>query len=151
MFAKIDSIDLLNLLFKDKIVMTPRIRDEILAPLTYGYIFPLTVVSTIKTVPLTRKALAEYVGFQENVALGRGELEAIAYCKAEKCIFVTNDRKARELAEAEGVSVISFQALLKALWKKKLKTKEEVRKILEMIKETDNLLMSRDVEKEIFT
>jgi predicted nucleic acid-binding protein len=85
MFDKIDSIDLLNLIFKDKIVITPRIRDEILAPLTYGYTFPLTVVSTIKTVPLTHKALAEYVQFQENVTLGRGEPEAIACCRAEKC------------------------------------------------------------------
>jgi predicted nucleic acid-binding protein len=64
-------------------------------------------------------------------------------------MFVTNDRKARELAETEGVSVISFQALLKALWKKKLKTKE-VRKIFRMIKEADNFLVSKK-EKEIFT
>lgn len=148
MFAKIDSIDILILLFKDRIVITPRIRDEIS---TFNlWILPLTVTSTIKTVPLTHKALEEYVQLQENVTLGRGELEAIAYCKAEKCIFVTNDRKARELAKAEGVLVISFQALLKALWKKKLKTKEEVRKIFEMIKEADNLWVSKEVEREIF-
>jgi hypothetical protein len=50
MFAKIDSIDMLNLLFNEKIVIIPGIRDEILAPIIYGYTFPLTVVSAIKTV-----------------------------------------------------------------------------------------------------
>jgi len=48
------------------------------------------------------------------------------------------------------VSVISLQAILKALWKKKLKDKGEVRKILEDIKSSDNLYVSRDVEEEIF-
>lgn len=150
MFAKIDSINLLSLLFEEKAVITPRIRDEILAPLSYGYTFPQAVVSTIKTVPLTHEALEEYVRDQEDVTLGRGELEAIAYCKAEKCTFVTNDRKAREFAKAEGVSVISLQALLKALWKKELKTKEEVREIFKRIREADNLLVKKEVEKEIF-
>jgi len=143
-------MNLLNLLFKKKAVITPRIRDEILAPLAYGYTFPQTVVSTIKTVPLTHKALEEYVRFQEDVTLGKGELEAIAYCKAEKCTFVTNDRKAREFAKSEGVPVISLQALLKALWKKKLKTKKEVREIFKRIKEVDNLLVKKEVEREIF-
>jgi hypothetical protein len=108
------------------------------------------VISKIKTVPLTHKALEEYIQFLENITLGRGELEAIAYCKAENCIFVTNDIKARELAKAEGITVISFQALLKLLWKEKLKTKKEVRGILERIKEAENLLISKKTEKEIF-
>ncbi|MGD2250465.1 MAG: hypothetical protein PVF58_18875 [Candidatus Methanofastidiosia archaeon] len=150
MFAKIDNIDILNLLFNEKVVITPGIRDEILAPIIYGYTYPLKVVSAIKTVTLTHEALQEYLKSQEDVTLGRGEIEAIAYCKAKKCTFVTNDIKARKLAETKGVPVISLQALLKSLWKKKLKTKEEVREIFEMIKKADNLLMSKKDEKEIF-
>jgi predicted nucleic acid-binding protein len=150
MFAKIDSIYLLTLLFEEKAVMTPRIRDEILAPLTYGYTFPLAVISTIKTMPLPLEALEEYVRLQANTTLGRGELEAIAYCKIEGCAFVTNDLSARKYAEAEKVSVISLQALLKALWKKNLKKKKEVREILERIKEADNLFVDKELEDEIF-
>jgi len=94
--------------------------------------------------------LEEYARLQENLSLGKGELEAIAYCKTEKCIFATNDIKARQFAKYEGVSVISLQAILRALWKKKIKSKEEVKQILEKIKDTDNLTVSRDVEKAIF-
>ncbi|MCL0078522.1 hypothetical protein M1O56_02495 [Dehalococcoidia bacterium] len=64
---------------------------------------------------------------------------------------VCNKRiKAREFAKHEGISVISLQAILKALWKKKIKSKEEVGQILKRIKEADNLAVSRDVEREIF-
>lgn len=150
MFAKIDAIDLLKRLFDDKIVMTPKIRDEIYVPFEYGYNFPFKVFSKIATVPLANLALKEYERLQEKLTIGKGELEAIAYCKTERCIFATNDIKARKFAKSEGVSVISLQAILKALWKKKIKSREEVKQILEKIKDADNLAVSRDVEKEIF-
>lgn len=150
MFAKVNAINLLKHLFGEKIRITPKVRDEISTPLEYGYIFPLKVISTIKTVPLSDEALEEYERLQENLSLGKGELECIAYCKIEKYIFVTNDAKAREFAKQEEISVISLQAILKALWKKKIRSKEEVRQVLERIKEVDNLAVSKEVEKEIF-
>jgi predicted nucleic acid-binding protein len=150
MFAKIDAVDLLTQLFDGKAVITPKIRDEISVPLEYGYSFPLKVISSIKTVPLSNQVLEEYIRLQGNFNLGRGELEAIAYCKTEKCFFATNDIKAREFARSEGVSVISLQAIIKALWKKKIRSKKEARQILERIKEADNLAISREVEREIF-
>jgi predicted nucleic acid-binding protein len=150
MFAKIDAIYLLKQLFGERALITPKIRDEISVPLEYGYTFPLKVISTIKTVPLSDQALEEYERLQENLTLGKGEIEAIAYCKIEKCIFATNDIKAREFAKREGVFVISLQAILKALWKNKIKSKEEVKQILEKIKDADNLISSREIEKEIF-
>jgi len=36
------------------------------------------------------------------------------------------------------------------LWKKKIKDKEEVRQLLEKIKEADNLAVNKKVEKDIF-
>jgi len=150
MFAKIDAIDTLKKLFKDRIVMTPRIRDEVSIPLEYGYVFPLNVISKIETVTLSPFVLKEYERLSENWTLGRGELEAISYCKSENCIFLTNDRKAQELAKKEGVRVITLQAVLRALWKTGVKTKEETIKILDMIKEADNLYISPESEEEIF-
>ena len=61
-----------------------------------------------------------------------------------------NDIKARRFAKREGVAVISLQAILEALRKKKIKSKEEVKQMLERIKEADNLTVSREVEREIF-
>jgi len=150
MFAKVQEIDLLKRLLGDKLVMTPKIRDEISVPLEYGYTFPLQVISKVKTIPLDREALEEYEKLQQNFSLGKRELEAIAYCKTKGCAFATNDIKAREFAKGEGVPLISLQAILKVLWKKEIKSKEEVKELLEKIKETDNLTVSVEVEREIF-
>jgi hypothetical protein len=43
-----------------------------------------------------------------------------------------------------------FAKILKALWKKKLKSKGEVKQILERIKTADNLAMSKEIERGIF-
>ncbi len=150
MFAKVDEIGTLSRLFDEEIAVTPKIRDEISAPLEYGYSFPSKVLSRVKTVPLSKEALEKYERFQHSFALGKGELESIAYCKKEGTAFATNDIKAREFAKREGVFVISLQAILKALWKKNIKSKEEVREILARIKEADNLAVSREVERDIF-
>ena len=150
MFAKVDEIGTLSHLFDEKIAVTPKIRDEISAPLDYGYSFPLKVLSRVKTVPLSKEALEEYERFQHNFTLGKGELEAIAYCKKEGAVFATNDIKAREFAKREGVFVISLQAILKTLWKKNIKSKEEVREMLAKIKEADNLAVSRETERDMF-
>jgi len=150
MFAKIDAVNLLLNLFGDKAVITPKIMDEISVPLEYGYSFPLKVISTIKTVHLSNHALEEYAKLQKNFNLGRGELEAIAYCKSEKCMFATNDIKESEFAKSDGVPVISLQAIIKALWEKKISSKKEAVHILERIMAADNLVIKKEVERGIF-
>ncbi len=124
--------------------------DEISVPLEYGYSFPLKVFSTVKPVPLSEDCLQEYKRLKDNLNLGKGELEAIAYCKMKNGIFVTNDAIARKYAIEEGVTVISLQAILRSLWKKKLKTKEEVKQILKQVKDADNLELNKEFEKEVF-
>jgi rRNA-processing protein FCF1 len=149
MFAKIDEIETLIRLFDGKIAITPKIRDEISVPLEYGYLFPQKVISEIKTLPLDKEVLGEYEKFQKDFTLGRGELEAIAYCRKKGYMFASNDIKAREFAQRHGVFVISLQAILKSLWKNKIKTKEEVRDILKRIEKADYLMVTEKIINEI--
>lgn len=116
----------------------------------YGYEFSYRVISSIRTVQLSEQALEEFGRLQENLNLGKGELEAIAYCKKENALFATNDIKARKVAKIEGVSVISLQAILKAIWKKGIRNKKEVRELINKLREVDNLELNREVEKRIF-
>ncbi|MCX9011619.1 MAG: hypothetical protein OIN66_10925 [Candidatus Methanoperedens sp.] len=148
-FAKIGAVDILMELFANKIVITPKIYDELSVPVEYGYAYPLNIFSKIRTITLSEDVIEEYERLKK-LTLGRGELEAIAFCKKNNCIFVTNDKKAREVAKKHGVLVLSLQAVLKAIWKKKIKSKNEVKQILERIKDADNLSISIEVEKEIF-
>ena len=82
--------------------------------------------------------------------MGRGELEAIALCKAEGAVFATNDLIARKSAQEQGVQVMSLQAILRGLWASGVYSKSEVRALLERIKQTDRLDVPLEVELEIF-
>lgn len=85
MFAKVDAVEVLvTYVGSDHVAMTPGIREEISVPLQYGYSFPESVLRQITTIPLTEKAWHEYEQlWSVGASLGRGELEAIAFCRAE--------------------------------------------------------------------
>ncbi len=152
MFAKVDAITLLKDLFgEEKLAITPGIEEEISIPLEYGYKYPSRVLSEIRTIPLTENALLKCKQLlQERTNLGKGETEAISICKIEGYTFATNDFVARKFAKKQKVQVFSLQSILRAIWKVGLKSKEEVRKLLKEIVESDNLMVSREIESEIF-
>ncbi len=152
MFAKAGALALLGQLFgRDRLATTPAIRDEIAVPLQYGYTFPLQVLAETAIAPLSNRAWLEHERLRTpGAALGRGELEAIAFCKTEGAVFITNDLVARRFALAQGVRVLSLQAILRGLWESRVCSKPEVRAVLERIKRTDRLAVSLEVESEIF-
>lgn len=152
MFAKVDAVDVLRgFLGKERVAMTPTIRDEISIPLQYGYTFPEAVLSQIPVVPLTGQAWQEYERLWAMASsLGKGEAEAIAFCRAEGAPFATNDATARKFAQGQGVQVISLQAILRGLWLSGTRSKAEVKELLERIKKADYLEVPSEVEEEIF-
>jgi predicted nucleic acid-binding protein len=152
MFAKVDAVAMLGqLLGPDRVATTPAIRDEIAVPLQYGYEFPLRALVQTAIAPLPGRAWLEYERLRATgAALGRGELEAIAFCKTEGAVFATNDLVARRFALAEGVYVLSLQAILRGLWESGVCSKPDVHVLLERIKRADRLEVSLEVESEIF-
>lgn len=75
MFAKVEAVDLLGeFLGREAMAMTPAIRDEISAPLQYGYTFPRAVLSRVPVVPLAGLAWQEHERLLE-----RGTSQAILH------------------------------------------------------------------------
>ena len=153
MFAKVGAVDVLEgLLGKGRVAMTPAIRDEISIPMEYGYTFPGEVLSRIPVVPLTAQVLEEYERSWTTMgySLGKGELEAIAFCRVAGALFATNDSAARKFAQDQNVQVVSLQAILRGLWVSGMRSKAEVKELLEHIKKADYLKVPPEVEVEIF-
>lgn len=152
MFAKVHEVArLVAFLGPAEVAMTPGIRDEISAPLRYGYTFPKEVLSQVPAVLFTERVWQAYERlWAMGSSLGKGEIEAIAYCQVEPALFVTNDTKARQFAEQQGITVISFQALLRGLWRSGAQSRAEVQALLERIKASDHLVVPLEVEREIF-
>jgi predicted nucleic acid-binding protein len=143
------AIILLKTLFNNKIAITPRIREEILIPLEYGYIFPYEIIDNIKLVTIGEVTFQRYIMYCINTQFGKGELEAIAYCKINSCIFATNDSKARDFAKREDVTILSLQAILKAIWKKGLKSKNDILLMIQEIERVDNLKIKKEIIRDI--
>lgn len=151
MFAKVGELEILQELFGDSLAMVPGVEEEVSVPLDYGYQFPNQILGTIPTISLDDKANQGLRRLtEEEERLGRGERESIAVGKTRGYAFATNDFVAREVASDSGVTVFSLQAILRALWKEEMRTKEEVRHLLDNIQETDNLEVTYQVEQEIF-
>ena len=152
MFAKVGAVDVLGeFLGRERVAMTPAIRNEIAMPMQYGYTFPGEVLSRIPVVPLTEPVWQEYERlWAMGCSLGKGELEAIAFCRVEGGLFVTNDSAARRFAQDQSVPVISLQAILRGLWLSGIRSKAEVQELLEQIKKADYLEVPPEVEEEIF-
>ncbi len=152
MFAKAHALDALIQAFRFlKPVITPAIRAEITVPLQYGFTFPWDVLQHFETVELPQESMKMYMRFLERFTpVGRGELEAIAYCRETGALFSTNDRKAREFALNQGINVVSLQAILRSLWEVHGWTKGDVQRLLERLQKADRLLVSEEVRSEIF-
>ena len=99
---------------------------------------------------MNNEAITNYHIITQNKKLGKGECEAIAYCKSTSSLFITNDRKARETAIKFQVTAISLPALLRVLILKKIRTKDEMKAILNKMKKNDHLILDPHVEKAIF-
>jgi len=65
-------------------------------------------------------------------------------------VFATNDLVVRRFALAQGVSVLSLQAILRGWWASGVYSKPEVSVLLERIKRADRLEVSLEVASEIF-
>jgi len=153
MFAKVEALTVLGqLLGQERLATTPAIREEIAVPLQYGYDFPLQALAHTAIAPLTNQVWPEHERLRAlGASLGRGELEAIAFCKIEGALFATNDLIARRFALEQGVHVISLQTILRGLWVTGVCSKSEVRELLERIKRADRLEVPSEVETEIFS
>jgi predicted nucleic acid-binding protein len=89
MFAKMGAVHILGTFFgQGRIVMTPAIHDEITAPLQYGYTYPTEVLAQGPVAPLTEPIWREYERLWAlRPSLGKGELQAIAFCKLKPRYF----------------------------------------------------------------
>lgn len=146
-FAKINRLELIKKLFST-IHITPMIREEITAPLEYGYDFPKDILNNSSVIIPTLEELGLYNKFK--VRLGKGEAEAISIAISRKLLFATNDRVAQKVAKENGVGIISLQALLKASVKRQFLTLHEFNEIINDMRLRDNLVIPEDEIEDIF-
>jgi len=131
-FAKIERLDLLKKLFsKHKVVITPRIHEELLVSLQFGYSFPQDIFKHFEVFYPSEKESKDYHGLLGmKLPLGKGELEAISICTSRQGIFSSMDQTALKFAREMVVETLGLHSVLRALWKSQILSRKEVEQII---------------------
>ena len=78
-------------------------------------------------------------------ALGAGEQECMMLCKgSQNHIFLINDKKARQVATSNGISVLNISAFLLACKRSNYLDNDDMSKIIDDLKEKDYFEFSKD-------
>lgn len=142
-FSKIDRLELLSELFpKHNIVTSNGVYEELAFIKQAGYDFVNSITDFVEIISMNSKEQDEYHSFLSSTNLGKGELQCISICIFRKFPFITNDRKAKRFAEKNNVTAWDIPDILKALWKTGLKTKEEVKDIMNDLEIKDMMVIS---------
>lgn len=138
-FAKIKKLNLLKRLFgKSQLLIPPAVLSDLArskSPLVKAVIE--SKLFQHATLGRQESGLAKGIDSKKN--LGRGEIECIAICKVRNFIFVTNDNKAIELAEAININTIDLETILYSL--KNLVNKNQLKQIIYDIETKDKVVI----------
>ncbi len=135
-FASIHRLDVLQKVMH-RVFITRQIYDEIIAGILAGYDFQQQVQAEVmkktpeKWIYITDFLDVEIPLYQELlITLGKGEASSIAIAKLRNWGFLTDDRKARQLAQEQGIKLSGTLGVLK---------NAVIRDVL-IVAEADNLL-----------
>ena len=151
-FAKIERISALKKLFsKHKLVITPKIYQELSVALDYGYDFPNNIFDEIAVLNTKEEEEKKFEKMLRGEVkdLGRGEVEAIIICENRNYIFCSFDKRAIDFAKEKGVKTIGLHVILRSFWKSGLVEKKDVKKMIDEIEEKDRTRIKN--KEKIFT
>ena len=136
-FGKIGRLDLLQLLF-DQVYIAPAVSRELGRATQLGFTWVASVQRTVLLLPLT----ANESGAVEHLTslypqLGSGEIESFVLAQTHHLACLTNDRQAKVVAQALGLSYLDLEDLLRAIKTRKLLTTAALTALIAQIEEHD--------------
>ncbi|MBC8231357.1 hypothetical protein H8E77_17535 [bacterium] len=140
-FASIHRLDVLQKVMH-RVFITQQIYDEVIAGILAGYDFQQQVQAEVikkppeKWIYITNIRDAEISLYQKLlITLGKGEASGIATAKVRNWGFLTDDRKARRIAQEQGIKLSGTLGILRSAVIRQVLTAAEADNLLgEMIK-----------------
>ncbi len=137
-FAKADGLSVLcRLLRCETLPITPRVLDELLVPLEYGFDFPHAILSRADVVPATLQEFEIYEELRLQGRLSSADAEMIAICNQRGWLYITMDKVALKAARAAGVDTVDLQALLEAIKRSGLLDQGQLRALIDRMEQED--------------
>ena len=138
-FAKVKRLDLLAKLFgKSELLICHAVLSDLKRSKS-DLVRDVAASNLFHHASLSRQEQQLLEKIYSSMNLGLGESECIALCKTKNAVFVTNDRKAGEMAEQIGVSVIDLETILYSL--KDLMDKNQLKQLVTDIESKDRVII----------
>ena len=137
-FGKIRRLDLLQSLF-DNVYIAPAVWRELGHATQLGFTWVASVQRAVLLLPLT----ANESGAVERLTslypqVGSGELESFVLAQTHHLACLTNDRQAKVVVSALGLSYLDLEDLLRAFKTRKLLTTAALTALIAQIEEHDH-------------
>jgi len=105
-----------------------------------GFSFPDSIFEFTDVTQLNEGELEEYKLILARARhLGHGEIHSIIIARFRRYPFLTNDKIAKKFAKEYGVEAWEIPDILKALWAKGVKSKEENKRIISEMEKKDRM------------
>ena len=145
-FAAGEALYLLFRLFPNtRIHIPPAAQDELRTGLVYGQQHLKAVLQAIdgdklKVMHLSKEE--QQLAQKLPKKLNAGECEAIALSKNRKGRLLSNDKRAVRYCRRNDIKVVDLPLLLRLLWTRDIISQEEVKALLEKMRDVENLQLS---------
>lgn len=153
--AKTDQLSLLEIFNNRKI--TPSILNELEKNKVAGFKFveridELLEKDKLQQIFISNEGLKEIHKLKEKYKLSLTDCECIIACKEHKDILITDDAYLIKIARKEGIKVYDLKDFLGAsIIKERIKRKEELQKIISLLKEKDFYEFSEEDKTYLFS
>ncbi|MFP4394985.1 MAG: hypothetical protein ACLFTI_06945 [Anaerolineales bacterium] len=138
-FAKARALPLLCRLFEsERLPITPRVFDELLVPLEYGYDFPDRIFALAEVVAVEPDEIEAYESLRFEGRVSAADAEVIAVCQQRGWTYVSMDQVALRCAEDRRVRTIDLHAILQAMLKGELLDRDELSALIERMEQEDH-------------
>ena len=142
-FAKINEVALLlRLLAPDKIGIVPAVYTEVLVGVDRGYKDLQTIVDFVRQgeIDLVAPDAGEILQKASLPAsFDTGERETLVVAQARGHAVLTNERQVKHWCQRQGLHCLDLPGILRALWKTRLVSQEQVQHLIEQIEAKDRI------------
>jgi len=136
-FGKIGRLDLLQLLF-DNVYIAPAVSRELSRATQLGFVWVASVQRAVLLLPLTADESREVERLADLYPqLGSGEIESFGLAQIHHLIRLTDDRQAKVVAQALGLSYLDLEEILRAIKTRRLLTIMALTELIAQIEEHD--------------
>ena len=136
-FGKISRLDLLQSLFNNMYI-APAVWRELGRAAQLGFAWIASVQRTVLLLPLTADESREVARLTSLYPqLGSGEIESFVLAQTHHLACLTNDRQAKVVAQALGLSYLDLEEILRAFKTRKLLTATALTALIAQIEEHD--------------